>query len=77
MSRLRLRGAVPPVSHASSWYSFQLRTRKALPYLFSSVGIGTRLQAEGPGFDSRQGQEIFFFYIESGSALGPTEPPLQ
>jgi hypothetical protein len=43
----------------------------------SSVGIGTRLRAERPEFDSRQGQQIFLFSIASKEALGPNQPPIK
>jgi hypothetical protein len=35
------------------------------------------LRAGRPGFDSRQGQEIFLFSTASRSALRPTQPPMQ
>jgi hypothetical protein len=35
------------------------------------------LRAGRPGFDSRQGQEMFLRSIASRSALGPTQPPIQ
>jgi hypothetical protein len=38
-----------------------------------SVGI----RARWPGFDSRQGQEIFFSSTASRSALESTHPPIQ
>jgi hypothetical protein len=33
--------------------------------------------AEKPKLESRQGQDIFLFYIASEPALGPTGPPVQ
>jgi hypothetical protein len=35
------------------------------------------LRTERPGFDSRQGQEIFLHFTISRPALGPTQPPIQ
>jgi hypothetical protein len=43
----------------------------------SSVGMATRLRAGRPGFDSRQGQEIFLYFTSSRPALGLTQPPVQ
>jgi hypothetical protein len=43
----------------------------------SSVGIATRLGAARPGFDSRQGQEIFAFSIAFRPALELTQPHIQ
>jgi hypothetical protein len=43
----------------------------------SSVDISPSLAAEQPGFDSRQGKEIFIFSIEHRPALGLTQPPIQ
>jgi hypothetical protein len=38
-----------------------------------SDGLGTKWT----GFDSRQGQEIFLYFIASRPALRPTQPPIQ
>jgi hypothetical protein len=38
------------------------------------VGLATRLRAERPGFDTRQGQEIPLFFIAFRPALGPIHP---
>jgi hypothetical protein len=35
------------------------------------------LRAGRPGFNSRQGQEIFLFSTAPRPALGPTQPPIQ
>jgi hypothetical protein len=43
----------------------------------SSVDIAPRLGAGQPGFNSRQGKEIFLFSTEPRPALGPTQPPIQ
>jgi hypothetical protein len=45
----------------------------------SSVGIalGYGLDDRVLGFDSRRGLGIFLFATASGTALGPTQPPLQ
>jgi hypothetical protein len=43
----------------------------------SSVSIETRLRAGRAGLDYQQGQEILFFFIESGPALRPNRPFLQ
>jgi hypothetical protein len=45
----------------------------------SSVGIalGYGLDDRGLGFDSRRGLGIFLFTTASGTALGPTQPPVQ
>jgi hypothetical protein len=37
----------------------------------------TRTRAERPGFESRQGLEIFLFTTAFRPALRPTEPPIQ
>jgi hypothetical protein len=41
----------------------------------AQVGIATR--AGWQGFDSRQGEKIFLFSMESSPALGPTQSPIQ
>jgi hypothetical protein len=46
-------------------------------YLNNSVNIVTRLRAGQPGFDSRQGQDIFLLATASGPTLGPTQPPIE
>jgi hypothetical protein len=56
-------------------------------YLFSRTsrclgsGITGRyssgLRDGGPGFDSRQGKEIFLYSTASRATLGPTQPPIQ
>jgi hypothetical protein len=38
---------------------------------------GTGWTAEEPGFDSRQGEEIFLFSVTSRSALGPAQARIQ
>jgi hypothetical protein len=43
----------------------------------STVSLATRLRAELPEFDSRQGAAIFFFATASRPALEPTQPPIQ
>jgi hypothetical protein len=45
----------------------------------TSVSIVTRLRVGRLGFDSPQGQRVFFFFYATASrlALGPTQPPLQ
>jgi hypothetical protein len=40
----------------------------------SSVGIATRYVLDGPGIESRWGQD---FPNPSSPALGPTQPPIQ
>jgi hypothetical protein len=41
------------------------------------VGIATSNGVDRPGFESRSEQEIFSSAKPSGSALGPTQPPVQ
>jgi hypothetical protein len=48
-----------------------------LKSLGSSVSIVTRLRAERPGFDSRQGQGLFFFATASRPVLRSAKPPMQ
>jgi len=45
----------------------------------SSVSIVTRLRCGRQVFNSRQGNEVIFFlfHTASGTALGPTQPPIQ
>jgi hypothetical protein len=43
----------------------------------SSVGIANSLGAGRKGFDSRQGHDIFLFFITPRQVLEPTQPPIQ
>jgi hypothetical protein len=39
--------------------------------------VWRRASARRPGFDSRQGQEIFLFSAAFVPSLGPVQPPIQ
>jgi len=43
----------------------------------SVEGIASRLRAGRSGFESRQGQEFFFFFKTPEPTLGPIQPPIQ
>jgi hypothetical protein len=43
----------------------------------NSVDITTTYGPDGPGFESRQGQQIFLFSKTFRPALGPTQPPIK
>jgi hypothetical protein len=47
------------------------------PSWSSSVSIVTRLRAERPGFNSRQGNGLILFATASRQALGPTQSRIQ
>jgi hypothetical protein len=41
------------------------------------IACKTHAGLEGSEFDPRCGQEIFFFPHQSGTGLGPNQPPVQ
>jgi len=41
------------------------------------IACKTHAGLEGSGFDPRCGQEIFSFPHQSGTGLGPNQPPVQ
>jgi hypothetical protein len=45
--------------------------------IYALAGYNEGLQARQPGFDSRQGQEIFIFSTVSRPTLGSTQPPIR
>jgi hypothetical protein len=70
----------PPIS-SSLYKKFSSSDLHALPcsgLIYDSVAHSVVYRRAGrPGFDSRQGQEIFLFATVSRPALGPTQPPIQ
>jgi hypothetical protein len=65
--------------HSCASKDLSLHNRKDAAYMVRDnlVGMPTTLWAGRPGFDFRQGQEIFVFSTASRTALGPTQPPIQ
>jgi hypothetical protein len=59
----------------------ELQRTPSQPIYFRLTGYlsqySTELRAERPGFNSRQGLEIFLFSIASRPALGPTQPLIE